>query len=126
MKKPSSPQKKAYLLSAISAFIAGLCCFSPVVIVLLGLGSVSFASGLADTLYGDYKWYFRSAGAVFLILAYLWWYFTSTRGCSLDVKKKQRKKLLNLFLISCFVFVIGYIIWLYGVVELIGIPLGLW
>ena len=121
-----SETKKATIITTVSAFLAGLCCFSPVVIVFLGLGSVGFAGSLADTLYGDYKWYFRSLGALFLILAYLWWYHTSTKGCSLDEKKKVRTKLLNLFLISAFSFILLYIIWLYGIVDLMGSWLSIW
>ncbi|MCB9801493.1 MAG: hypothetical protein H6774_00185 [Pseudomonadales bacterium] len=119
-------KKAALSLTAVSAFIAGLCCFSPVVIVLLGLGSVSFASSLADTLYGEYKWWFRLVGVALLTASYVWWYRSSTKGCGLDKKHRQRKKLFNLFLISLFLFVLLYIVWLYGVVELIGIGLGLW
>ena len=118
--------KKATYITSISAFIAGLCCFSPVVIVLLGLGTTSFAGSLADTLYGDYKWYFRSAGIVFLAASYGWWYYASSKGCSLDEQKRLRSKLLNLFLLSIFGFVLLYIIWLYVLVDLFGILLNIW
>lgn len=127
MQKLSNSDKKGTLIiSSISAFIAGLCCFSPIVIVLFGLGSVSFASSLADTLYGEYKWYFRGAGLLFLAAAYMYWYFRRTRGCTLDEKRRQRNKMLNMFLISTIAFILFYIVWLYGIVDLIGIPLGLW
>lgn len=126
MKQKISDKKQAVLISSISAFIAGLCCFSPIVVVLLGLGSVTFASSLADTLYGEYKWYFRLSGFLFMCTAYVYWYYTSTKSCSLDQKKKQQKKILNLFLLSIFGFITFYIIWLYGVVDLLGRPLGLW
>lgn len=118
--------RRALRISVISAFLAGLCCFSPVVLVLLGLGTASFAGGLADTLYGEYKWYFRGVGTAFLAGAYLWWYWTSTQGCTLDQKKRQRRKLINLFLISAVVFILGYIVWLYGAVDIFGIWLGIW
>lgn len=127
MRKPQTSQtKKAIALSSTSAFIAGLCCFSPVVIVLLGLGSAAFAGSLADTLYGDYKWYFRSAGILLIASAIYYWYVTESQGCTLDQKKRLRQKYLNLFLISTFTFIIFYIIWLYGIVELIGIRLNIW
>ena len=118
--------KKATYITSISAFIAGLCCFSPVVIVLLGLGTTSFAGSLADTLYGEYKWYFRSAGVGFLAAAYGWWYYTSSKGCSLNEQKRLRSKLFNLFLLSIIGFILLYTIWLYLLVDLFGVLLNIW
>lgn len=51
--------KKLITIITSSVAFASLCCLSSVVIVALGLGSVSFATSLADNLYGDYRWYFR-------------------------------------------------------------------
>lgn len=119
-------KKTVGIITGISAFIAGLCCFSPIVLVLLGLATTSFAGGLADTFYGDYKWYFRGAGFLFILLSYFWWYKSKSEGCSLDQKKKLRNKTLNMFLITFIVTTIVYIIWLYGVVEYIGIKMDIW
>jgi uncharacterized membrane protein len=119
-------KKKGILLSLAASFIAGLCCFSPVVLVLLGLSTASVASGFADTLYGDYKWYFRSAGFVFLAAAFVFWYFQKKKSCPLDQRARLRRKMLNLFLISCVVFIVAYVIWLYVIVEFLGVQLGIW
>lgn len=48
-------------LGAFAGLLGIACCVSPVVLVLLGLSSVSFAISLGDTLYYEYGWYFRGA-----------------------------------------------------------------
>ncbi|PIR63028.1 MAG: hypothetical protein COU65_00375 [Candidatus Pacebacteria bacterium CG10_big_fil_rev_8_21_14_0_10_42_12] len=119
-------KKDVLAVSSIGALIAGLCCFSPLVLVLLGLATTSFASSLSTTFYEGYKWYFRLAGLAFIVFAYLYWYVTRTRGCSLDVKAKVRKKMLNLFLLSVISFVVIYVVWLYVIVEFWGVRLSIW
>lgn len=123
----NTPTKKQTLFaSAFAAIVAGLCCFSPVVIVLFGFGSVAFAGSLADTLYGEYRWYFRAAGILLIFAAFAYWYFKASRNCTLDEKRRLRQKYLNSFLISTTLFVLFYTIWLYGIVEIIGVNLGIW
>ncbi len=41
-------------LGALAGLVGIACCVSPVVLVLLGLSSVSFAIGLGNTLYYEY------------------------------------------------------------------------
>src|SRR5579859_5265231 len=53
--------KSLLLQSALAVVIATLCCLTPVVLVLLGLASISTALSLDDTLYGHYGWVFRLA-----------------------------------------------------------------
>ena len=110
----------------LSAFIGGLCCFTPVVLVLFGLSSVSFASSLADNLYGNYKWYFRGTALFFLALAVIWYLYTKENVCSLDALKRKKNKVINIILICLIVSVLAYMIWLYVIVEIIGIVLGIW
>lgn len=119
-------KKKTLFFSSIGAFIAGLCCFSPLVLFLFGLGSASFASGLADTFYGEYKWYFRAVGFVAFALAFYLWYRKRIKGCDASQKKRERRKMLNLFLLGIIFFIVVYIIWLYVIVEFFGIQAGLW
>jgi len=53
---------RAGLKIGLLAGLVGIsCCVSPVVMVLLGLASVSFAISLGNTLYYQYGWYFRAA-----------------------------------------------------------------
>lgn len=122
----SDDKKTIGVITAVGAFLAGLCCFSPLVLVWLGLATTSFASSLADTFYLQYKWYFRAAGVIFLLLSYIWWYRSKSKGCSLDEKRKLRTKTLNMFLITFIISIFVYIIWLYGIVEIIGIKMGIW
>ena len=59
------------LLKIISAPVtfASLCCLTPLVLVALGISTVSFGSSLADSWYGDYKWLFRAIGVLSLVFA---------------------------------------------------------
>lgn len=121
MQKP----KELLKILAIPVLAASLCCMSSVVIVIFGLGSVAFASSLADTLYHGYKWYFRLCGLV-LLLASLVLYFRSKGVCTLDHAKRRRKEIVNMLLITVFGAVIGYIIFLYVVVHYAGVFLRIW
>lgn len=112
-------------LTWIPVIGASLCCLSPVIIVLLGLGTVSFGTSLADTLYHDYKWYFRAFGAVLLAISVLLFY--RKKGvCTLDQAKRHRNEILNTVLITLTIGILGYIFFLYVVVHYIGVWMGLW
>ncbi len=115
------------LLKLISApvIFASLCCLSPVIIVLLGLGTVSVAGSLADTLYGSYKWVFRSLGLVLLALS-LFMYFRKKGICSLDQVRRHRNEVINLIVLSLAAAVGGYFFFLYIIVHYIGIWLYIW
>ena len=104
---------------------ASLCCLSPIIILLLGLGTATFASSLADTLYGDYKWFFR-AGGLFLLAIVLAMHFRKKGVCTLDQAKKRRNEVLNTVLITLFAGILGYIFFLYVVVHYSGVWLDLW
>ena len=118
--------KELFKISSVPVVFASLCCLSPVVIVLLGLGSVTFASSLADTLYGEYKWYFRSLGIVLLIGAYLYYLRKNKGVCTLDQAKRRRNEIINSFLITLIAGVVGYIVFLYVTVHYIGVFLQIW
>lgn len=110
----------------IAAFIGGLCCFTPVVLVLFGISSVAFAASLSDTLYFQYRWVFRGVALLFLGLSLFWYIYKKEKVCTIDELKKKRRKIINLILFAVIAAVIGYMIWLYVVVEIIGILLGIW
>jgi cation transport ATPase len=123
-----SKKEKSFLkkLIPLVALVGGLCCFTPIILVLFGLSSVAFAASLSNTLYYGYKWYFRGA-ALILLLASVAWYFYKKEGvCSIDALKRKRKKIINLVLLAIIAGVIAYIIWLYVILEIIGILLGIW
>lgn len=122
-----SKDQKSFLkkIIPIVAVVGGLCCFTPAILVLFGLSTVAFAASLSDTLYGTYKWVFRVVAFV-LLLASLGRYFYKKEGvCTLDALKRKRNKIINFTLLAVAIAVIAYIIWLYVIVELIGIGLGI-
>src|SRR3989338_8004557 len=113
-------------ISGLPVLVATLCCLSPVIIVLAGLGSVAFASSLADTIYGDYKWYFRVAGLL-LLTASMVFYLRRTKGiCTIDEAVKRRNEVINIVILSLVAGILGYILVLYWVVHYIGAFMGLW
>ena len=117
--------KKYLKITGLPVLFAGLCCLSPIIILLLGLGSVGFASSLADTLYGDFKWYFRLGGLIIIAIALIL-YFHDRGVCTLDEVKRRHNEILNTTLIAITIGVLGYIFWLYVVVHSWGVWLGLW
>ena len=118
--------KEIFKISSIPVAIASLCCLSPVILVLFGLSTVSFASSLGDTLYGEYKWYFRVAGIIALMVA-LVFYFRRAKGvCTIDEAVRRRNEIINTVVLVFIAGVIGYIFFLYVVVHYIGVFLNLW
>lgn len=110
----------------IAAFIGGLCCFAPVVVVLAGIGSVSYAISLTDLLYYEYAWAFRLAGLAFLFGALVVYLYTSEEVCSVDAAVRKRRRIGNLLGVAIIFGTVAYVIWLYVVVELVGLALGIW
>ena len=120
--------QKSFLKKTIplTAFIAGLCCFTPLVLVMLGLSSVAFATSLADTLYGTYKWIFRGVALLLLLGAIFWYLRMKENVCTFDDFKRKRRKIINLVLISLILGILIYIFWLYVVVHYVGVFYGIW
>jgi hypothetical protein len=123
-----SRDQKSFLkkIIPISAFIGGLCCFAPVILVLLGISSVAFAISLTDLLYGQYVWVFRGIAFLFLMIGLIWYFYKKENICSLDEAKRKKQLILNFTLTSIIILTIAYIIWTYVIVEILGIYLGLW
>lgn len=118
--------KDVLKLSSIPVILASMCCLSPVILVLVGVSSVSFASSLADTLYGDYKWYFRALGLLTLLGA-LYFYFTRKKGiCTIDEAVRRRNEIINYLALTLIAGVLGYLFFLYVAVHYIGVWLDLW
>jgi len=112
-------------ITGIPVVVASLCCLTPVVLVLMGLSGIAFASSLADNLYGNYKWIFRMIGLLLLSLS-LFVYFRSKGVCTIDQAKRKKKKIINTILLVLTVSIFGYIIFLYVIVEIIGLLLKIW
>ncbi len=117
-------RKGIFLLSGAAAFVAALCCLTPIVLVLLGLSAVAAAADLGNVLYGDYKWEFRAVAVVFLILALIV-YFRRRGICTLDEARRQRNRIVNVSLLVLVFFVGFYIAWNYIVLQYWGIAVGL-
>ena len=117
--------KEIFKLTWIPVVGASLCCLSPVIIVVFGLGSAAFASSLADTLYGDYKWIFR-IGGLFLLFLSVFYYFRKKEVCTLDQAIRHKNEIINTLLITLFAGIAGYIFFLYVVVHYVGVWLDLW
>lgn len=122
----SNRLKELFKLSTIPVVFASLCCLSPIILVLLGISTVSFASSLADTLYGEYKWVFRTLGLITLLLS-LSFYLKRNKGiCTIDDVVRRRNEILNYIAITIIIGILGYIIFLYGIVHYLGVWLSLW
>lgn len=118
-------KKELLKITGIPVLIASLCCVSPLVLLLFGIGSVAALSSLTDVLYGSYKWVFRGVGLLAYIIAIVV-YFRKKGICTLDQVKRERNKIINTVLITLIIGILAYVIWLYGVVHVIGAFAGLW
>lgn len=118
--------KEAFKISSIPVVIASLCCLSPVILVALGLTSVAFGASLADIFYGTYKWAFRGVGFLGLIIALVVYLRRSVGICTIDEAIKRRNEIINMAALTVIVAVLGYIFFLYVVVEYAGKYLKLW
>jgi hypothetical protein len=113
-----------------SAFLASMCCFPSVVLVLFGLASVSSAAALSNDLYwgtNGMGWFrplllILSAGLVTLGLVL---YFRSDGICSLDEVKRQRKRIINTSLLVFSLSIIAYILFNFVILTEIGVALDL-
>jgi len=118
--------KKLFKISGIPVMVASLCCLSPLLLVLFGLSTVSFASSLADTFYGDYKWVFRGVGLILLLITTVLYLRREKGICTLDEAKKRKQEIINTTLIVLIAGVIGYVFFLYVVVHYAGVLAGVW
>ncbi len=118
--------KEIFKISSIPVVLASLCCLSPVILVLLGVSTVSFASSLADTLYGEYKWVFRGVGLLALMLSLVYYLRRSKGICTIDEVVKRRNEIINYVALTLIVGILGYLFFLYVVVHYIGVWLSLW
>jgi uncharacterized membrane protein len=113
-------------ISSIPVVLASLCCLSPVILVLLGISSVSFASSLADTFYGEYKWWFRAVGILALIGSLVYYLRRKKGVCTIDDVKRRRNEIINLTALTAVAAVIGYLFFLYVIVHYGGVYLNIW
>ena len=113
-----------------SAFLAPMCCFPSVVLVLFGLASVSSAAALSNDLYWGTNgmWWFRPllmTVSALLIGTGLVLYFRKDGICSLDEVKRQRKRIVNTSLLVFTLSIITYIVFNFIILTEIGVALNL-
>ena len=113
-------------ISGVPVVLASLCCLSPVILVLLGVSSVSFASSLADTFYGEYKWVFRGIGIMTLIGSLMYYIYRQKGICTLDQVKRRRNEIINYIALTLVAGVLGYLFFLYVIVHYLGVWLSIW
>ena len=108
-----------------ASILATMCCLPSVVLVMFGLASVSTAAALSDTLYwGPFRWWLFAATALFLGYG-LYRHFKSDGICTIDDVKRERQKVVNTTLLAFTIAIVGYLIFNYLILELIGIAVGL-
>jgi len=118
--------KDVLKISSIPVVLASMCCLAPIILVLLGVTTVSFAASLTDVLYWEYKWWFRAVGLLALLGA-LYFYLTRQKGiCTIDEAKRRRNEIINYIALTLIAGVLGYLFFLYVVVHYIGKWLDLW
>lgn len=112
------------IFSVLGGLIGGLCCLTPIVLVLLGLATISVAADVGNVLYGEHRWAFRIAALAFLG-AGLVVYFRSRGICSLDQARRERNRILNVSLLILIAATGIYLFWNYVVLHYWGIAAGL-
>jgi uncharacterized membrane protein YfcA len=117
--------KELWNLTGLPVLIASLCCLAPVVLVILGLSTVAFATSLTQVLDGQYRWMFLALGVVLLAIS-LVFYFRKRGVCTLDQARKHRNEILNKVLLVFIAFIVGYVVFFYGILGLVGHLLHLW
>ncbi len=124
MHAKTTDQKGILLFSMAAGIIGGLCCLTPIVLVLLGLATVTAAADLGNLLYGEYRWAFRIA-ALALLSVGLFIYFRRRGICTLDQAKRQRNRIINVSLLILTAAIGIYLFWTYVVLHYWGIAAGL-
>jgi hypothetical protein len=122
--KSGGDRRGVLVISALAGLIGGLCCVTPIVLVLLGLASITVAADLGNVLYGEHRWLFRGAALAFLVLA-LVIYFRRRGVCTLDQARRERNRIVNTALVVLTTAVGIYIFWTYIAVHYWGIAVGL-
>ena len=96
----SSDVKSMWRWIGGSAFLASMCCFPSVVLVMFGLASVSSAAALSDDLYwgtNGMAWFRPALVALSTVLVAigLVLYFRNEGICTMDEVRRQRKRIFN-------------------------------
>lgn len=80
-------------IGIFSVILASICCVGPLILVLIGLGSLGIGA-----MIGKYHWWFL-AGAVLLIVVAWGAYFKEKKACDLRICKMENKQTTQIILI---------------------------
>ncbi len=107
------------------AFTASLCCAGPLILALFGLLSISAAGALGEALFRRYWWVFVSGGLTITVGSVLW-AMRPGRNCPADEATRLHRARRNTLALAVGIFVGGYLVWDFVIVESVGIHLGAW
>ena len=126
----SSDVKSMWKWIGGSAFLASMCCFPSIVLVMFGLASVSSAAALSNNLYwgtNGMGW-FRPALIVLstvLVTIGLVLYFRNNGICTMDEVRRQRKRIFNTSLVVFTLSTLTYIVFNFIILTELGVALDL-
>lgn len=81
-------ERGGFVVGALAGLVGIACCITPAALALLGLGTVSFAISLGNTLYDEYGWYFRLAGLSVAVAGVIM-VLRTRKSCSLGGVRQQ-------------------------------------
>jgi len=124
------PVKDLWKVIAGSTIIASMCCLPSVILVMLGIATVSTGAALSDTLYwgeDGYGWFRPLMGliAAASVGIGLTVYFRNQGICTLDQAKQERRKVVNTSLLVLSFTYVCYLLFNYVILTELGIQLGL-
>ena len=113
-----------------SAFLASMCCFPSVVLVMFGLASVSSAAALSDDLYwgtNGMAWFRPALVALSAVLVAIGrvLYFRNDGICTMDEVRRQRKRIFNTSLVVFTLSTLTYIVFNFIILTELGVALDL-
>ena len=117
--------KELFNLTGLPIFIASLCCLTPIILVLFGLSTLSFAVSLSNILDGQYRWVFILAGLISLA-ASLVYYFRKRGICTIDQVVKRKNEIINKILLVLITVLVGYVLFFIIFLGYIGRILHIW
>ena len=108
-----------------SALLASMCCFPSVLLVGLGLMTVSAGDALSNDLYfGPARWILYGLTIVLLSMG-LYRHFQNQGICTIEQAKRERRKIGNITMLVLISTYAIYLIWNYVILELVGVAVGL-
>ena len=113
-------------IATVSALTASMCCLPSVVWVLFaGSSAIVAANELSNDLYYSWFRYALYAASLSMISVGLIIYFRNRGICDLDDVRRERKRVVNTSMALFTATVLGYLIWNFVILEIIGISIGL-